>query len=82
VKGSWLPPTAAATPSIDGYQVVAYKRNRQGKYAQHSVSALFSASARGVVLKGVRGSFKFAVRAHNSLGFGPLSSKSNAATAR
>ena len=82
VKVGWKPPTSVANPAIDGYQVVVYKRNNRGKYVKYDTSGRFPASARGAVLKKARGSFKFAVRAHNSLGYGALSAKSNAATAR
>jgi hypothetical protein len=82
-KVTWQPPVAAANPAINGYQVVAYRKNSDGKYVKVSTSPVFGAAARSAKFTaGKRGSYKFAVRARNSLGFGPLSAKSNAVRPR
>ena len=38
-KISWQPPSATANPAIDGYQVVAYRQNKKGKFVKFSTSA-------------------------------------------
>ena len=81
VKIKWRPPTVAATPPIDRYQVVIYKLNRRGKYVQLNRES-FAGSTRAAKFTQAHGTFKFAVRAHNRLGYGRLSAKSNAATGR
>ena len=82
-KVTWRPPLAAANPAINGYQLIAYKKKSNGKYAKVSTSPVFGAGSRSAVYRaGKRGFYKFAVRARNSLGFGPLSAKSNAVRPR
>ena len=79
---SWLPPAGATNPPIDGFEFIAYKQNRRGKYVR-----VFSMEFDEVfsVVKYTTpqsGRHKFAVRAHNDLGYGPLSAKSNAVRPR
>jgi hypothetical protein len=63
--------------------VIAYKRNSNGKYVKVFTSQVLPAGARSATFTaGSRGKYKFAVKARNSLGFGPLSAKSNAVTPR
>ena len=82
-KVTWRPPLAVANPAINGYRVIAYKKNNNGKYVKVSTSPQLGAATRSVVFKaGRRGSYKFAVKARNLLGFGPLSAKSNAVRPR
>jgi hypothetical protein len=82
-KVRWLPPVGTTNPAINGYRVIAYKRNSNGKYVKVATSPVFPGGARSAVFTaGKKGKYKFAVNARNSLGFGPLSAKSNAVTPR
>jgi hypothetical protein len=82
-KVTWQPPAASANPAINGYQIIAYRENNKGKFVKFSTSPVQSAAARSIVFTtDSRARLKFAVKARNSLGFGALSSKSNAVRAR
>jgi hypothetical protein len=82
-KIRWQPPLATATPAIDGYRVIAYRRNSDGRYVKVLTSPLFDEDTRSAIFSTDRpGKYKFAVRAHNAIGNGPLSAKSNAVRPR
>ena len=82
-KISWQPPSASANPAINGYQVIAYRENNQGKFVKVSTSPVLGAGARSIVFDANSTKrLKFAVKARNALGFGALSSKSNAVRPR
>ena len=82
-KIAWKPPSAAANPAINGYQVIAYRKNKKGKFVQFSTSRVLGAGARSIVFNAKsKARLKFAVRARNAIGFGALSSKSNAVRPR
>jgi hypothetical protein len=79
---SWQPPSVAPNPAISGWEAVAYKKNKKGKYVK-VLSQAFPASTGGMKFTtNRRGSYKFAVRARNALGYGPLSALSNAVSPR
>ena len=81
-KIAWRPPAAAANPAINGYRVIAYRKNNNGKYVQVSPpSPVYPASKRFTTYPG-NGTYKFAVMARNARGFGALSAKSNAVRTR
>ena len=78
-KISWQPPSASADPAINGYQVIAYRENRKGKFVKFSTSPVQPAGARSIAFTtSTKARLKFAVRARNAVGFGRLSAKSNA----
>ncbi len=82
-KISWQPPSASANPAINGYQVIAYRENNQGKFVKVSTSPVLGPGARSIVFDANSTKrLKFAVKARNALGFGALSSKSNAVRPR
>jgi hypothetical protein len=79
---TWRPPSGTTSPAINGWQFVAYKKNSKGRYVQ-TYTTTFSASAGGARFTTKRrGSYRFAVRARNALGYGPMSAPSNAVTPR
>lgn len=79
----WQPPSGTTTPAIDGYQVQAFRLNKRGKYVRVSTSGTLKPSTRGVTFTSKnKARLKFAVRAHSSAGWGPLSAKSNAVRPR
>jgi hypothetical protein len=82
-KIRWRPPVATAHPPINGYQVVAYKRNKHGKFVKVSASQVYAGSKRAAAIRvRSKGRYKFAVRARNPLGFGRVSAQSNTVTPR
>ena len=79
---SWLPPTGDTNPPIDGFEFIAYKQNRRGRYVRVFSMEFDEVFPNVKYTTPQRGLHKFAVRAHNSLGYGPLSAKSNAVRPR
>lgn len=79
---SWLPPTGVTNPPIDGFEFIAYKQNRQGRYVRVFAMEFDEVFPNVKYTTPQRGLYKFAVRAHNGLGYGPLSAKSNAVRPR
>lgn len=80
---SWKPPSGTTNPAIDGYRVIAYRQNNKGKYVKVSTSPTQGASIRSIEFEtNSRAQVKFAVQAHNGVGWGPLSAKSNAVRPR
>ena len=63
--------------------MIAYRKNKKGKFVQFSTSRVLGAGARSIVFNAKsKARLKFAVRARNAIGFGALSSKSNAVRPR
>jgi hypothetical protein len=82
-KIAWRPPAGATNPAINGYQVIAYRENNRGKFVKIATSPVYSPSTRATIFTASsRARLKFAVKARNALGFGPLSAKSNAVRPR
>lgn len=79
---SWLPPSGTTNPAIDGFEFIAYKQNRRGKYVRVFAKEFNQVFASVKYTTSRRGLHKFAVRAHNALGYGPVSAKSNAVSPR
>ncbi len=79
---SWLPPTGVTNPPIDGFEFIAYKQNRRGKYVRVFSMEFDEVFPNVKYTTPQRGRHKFAVRAHNTLGYGRLSPKSNAVRPR
>lgn len=79
----WQPPSGTTNPAIDGYRVVAYRENRHGKFVKFSTSPVLGGDTGSIVFTtNTRARLRFAVQARNDLGFGSLSSKSNAVRPR
>jgi hypothetical protein len=82
-KITWRPPAGATNPAINGYQVIAYRENNRGKFVKIATSPVYTPSTRATIFTASsRARLKFAVKARNALGFGPLSAKSNAVRPR
>ena len=82
-KIAWRPPAAAANPAINGFQVIAYRLNKRGKYVKVSTSPVQGPGVRSITFTSSSSAkLKFAVKARNALGFGALSAKSNAVRPR
>jgi hypothetical protein len=80
---SWQPPSGTTNPLIDGYQVLAYRENRNGKFVLASTSPTQGPGIGSISFStNSKARVKFAVKAHNSLGWGPASAKSNAVRPR
>ena len=41
-KIAWQPPSASANPAINGYQVIAYRKNKKGKFVKFSTSPVLA----------------------------------------
>lgn len=78
----WQPPTSSGGSAVDGYQLVAYKLTSAGAVVRTLTSQVVGAGFRSGSLGLPSGRYRFAVRARNAVGFGPLSARSNAVTAR
>ncbi|GEP40587.1 hypothetical protein NPS01_42500 [Nocardioides psychrotolerans] len=78
----WQPPTGTGGSAVDGYQIVAHKLNSAGAVVRTLTSQVVGAGFRSGSLGLPAGRYRFAVRAHNAVGFGALSARSNAVTAR
>lgn len=82
-KVAWRPPSGTTSPAVDGYRAVAYRQNKKGRYVKVSTSPVQGAKVRSIEFStNVRARLKFAVQAHNALGWGPLSKRSNAVRPR
>lgn len=79
---SWQPAAGVTNPPIDGFEFIAYKQNRRGKYVRVFSMEFNEVFPNVKYTTPQRGRHKFAVRAHNALGYGPLSAKSNAVRPR
>lgn len=78
----WMAPLSDGGARVNGYRVYGYRLNDRGSVVQTVRSSVRSASARTwqPVLR--KGRWKFAVRARNAVGWGTVSSRSRAVTAR
>jgi hypothetical protein len=82
-KVTWWSPAAATNPPTTMYQVVVYRENNRGKFVKISTLPVVPATVRSATFTASsRARLKFAVKARNALGFGPLSAKSNAVRPR
>jgi hypothetical protein len=80
---TWRPPAGATNPAINGYRVIAYRENKRGKFVKIATSPVYSPATRATnFTASSKARLKFAVKARNALGFGPLSAKSNAVRPR
>lgn len=82
VVARWQPPTSTGGSAVNGYQLVAYKLNSAGAVVRTLTSQVVGASLRSGSFALPSGRYRFAVRARNAAGFGPLSARSNTVTAR
>jgi hypothetical protein len=78
----WKQPLADGGAKVNGYRVYGYRLNDRGSVVQTVRSSVRSASARSWQPNLHRGRWKFAVRARNSVGWGKVSARSKAVTAR
>jgi predicted phage tail protein len=78
----WKPPASNGGTPITGYQVFAYQLSSTGRVVRTLKSPVFGAAVRAVTAQLAKGSWRFAVRARNAVGYGPLSAKSNIVKAR
>lgn len=78
----WAAPLSDGGARVNGYRVYGYRLNDRGSVVQTVRSSVRSASARTwqPVLR--KGRWKFAVRARNGVGWGAISARSRAVTAR
>ena len=80
---TWRPPTSTGGAAVNGYLVMAYQVNASGKVIRTVRSTVLAAGARSYSMRlPAQGRWRFAVRARNAAGFGPLSARSNTVTAR
>lgn len=80
---TWTPPVNDGGAAVLGYQVHGYRLSSTGQVLSTYKSALFGPSARTASLRlPAKGRWRFAVRAQNSVGYGPLSARSNIVRAR
>ncbi|WP_341925269.1 zinc-dependent metalloprotease family protein [Nocardioides psychrotolerans] len=78
----WQPPTSTGGSAVTGYQIVAYKLTSAGAVVRTLISQVVGTSLRSRSLALPSGRYRFAVRARNAAGFGPLGMRSNAVAAR
>lgn len=78
----WAPPTSTGGAVVTGYQVVATRLNLKGRATGTFRSPVLGPTARSAELRLPAGRYRFAVRARNSAGFGPLSAASTVVRAR
>jgi hypothetical protein len=77
----WQAPRSDGGARITGYRVYGYRMNGRGVFVQ-KVTSVRAATARSWQPALSRGRWKFAVRARNGIGWGPISARSNAVRAR
>jgi Fibronectin type III domain/Met-zincin len=77
----WQAPRADGGARVSAYRVYGYRMNARGVFVR-KVTSLRGATARSWQPTLSRGRWKFAVRARNTVGWGPISGRSNAVTAR
>ncbi len=78
----WAAPLSTGGARVDGYRVYGYRLNARGAFVHRVTSAVRGPSARSWQPTLRRGRWKFTVRARNSVGWGTISGRSNAVTAR
>ena len=82
----WQPPESSPTSTdasaVSGYRLYAYQLDRSGVVVRTITTRVLGAGLRSASLGLRSGRYRFAVSARNAVGFGPLSARSNAVTAR
>lgn len=78
----WAPPSTSGGAAITGYQVIATRLDARGKVLRTLRSPVLGRTVRSTALRLPTGRYRFAVRARNSAGFGPLSAASRVVRAR
>jgi hypothetical protein len=82
-KAVWTAPTSNGGKAIKGYKVSAYRMSATGTVLGTTVSGLRPATSRSFAMVLPRkGQYRFAVRAVNAIGAGPLSARSNQVAGR
>jgi hypothetical protein len=79
---TWKAPLSNGGAGVNGYRVYGYRVNDRGAVVQTVKSAVRSASARAWQPTLRKGRWRFAVQARNAVGWGHLSARSRAVTAR
>jgi hypothetical protein len=78
----WRAPLSNGGAKVDGFRVYGYRLNDRGTVVQKIRSSVRGPSTSSWQPRLRRGRWKFAVQARNAVGWGPISARSRAVTAR